>query len=296
MTLKFLEHRPFQLKDSAVCIGKFDGLHSGHRLLVDSLHKYEQFQKVLFTFSFGEAETIYSEEEKRFLAEKLGIDVYINCPFSEEICHMSPKEFLEDILIRQCGARAISVGEDFRFGFERSGDVAFLREQRSTYGYELNVFPKKKLLGDVVSSTRIRQELKKGTIERVNRLLGEPYFIRGTVRHGNQIGRTLNMPTANLVPPREKILPAFGVYASKVWMDGVAYTGVTNIGIKPTIPGENQAGVETFIMDFDLDIYGKELCVELYAFLRGEKKFSGLEALKAQMEDDKKNAYLFFEQ
>lgn len=294
--MKFLENRPFQLNDTAVCIGKFDGLHSGHRLLVDSLHKYEQLQKVLFTFSFGEAENIYSEEEKRFLAGKLGMDVYIDCPFNEELCHMSPQVFLEDILIRQCGARVISVGEDFRFGYERSGDVNFLREQSGTYGYELNVFPKKKLFGDVVSSTRIRRELKTGTIEMVNRLLGQPYFIYGTVQHGNQIGRTLNMPTANLLPPQDKILPEFGVYASKVWMDGVAYTGVTNIGIKPTIPGADRAGVETYIMDFNSDIYGKEICVELYAFLRGEKKFSGLEALKAQMEDDKKNAYLFFEQ
>ncbi len=294
--MKVLENRPFQLNDTAVCIGKFDGLHSGHRLLIDSLHQYERFQKVLFTFSFGEAQNIYSEEEKRTLAGKLGMDVYINCPFNEELCHMSPREFLEDILIRQCGAKAISVGEDFRFGFERSGDVNFLREQSARYGYELNVFPKKRLFGDVVSSTRIRKELRTGTIEMVNRLLGQPYFIYGTVQHGNEIGRTLNMPTANLLPPREKILPAFGVYASKVWLDGVAYNGVTNIGIKPTIPGVKQAGVETFLMDFHSDIYGKDICVELYAFLRGERKFSGLEALKAQMEDDKKNAYLFFEQ
>lgn len=294
--MRILENRPYELKDTAVCIGKFDGLHSGHRLLVDSLRKYEKLQKVLFTFSLGETETIYSEEEKRILAERLGMDIYINCPFCEELCHMSAESFLENILIRQCGARVISVGEDFRFGFERKGDVEFLRRQSGRYGYELNVFPKKKLLGDVVSSTRIRRELRSGEIQRVNRLLGQPYFIFGRVQHGNQIGRTLNMPTANLVPAREKILPAFGVYASRVWLDGICYTGVTNIGVKPTLPGENRAGVETFIMDFDSDIYEKEICVELFAFLRGEKKFSGLEALKAQMEEDKKNAYLFFEQ
>lgn len=294
--MRILEKRPYQLMDTAVCIGKFDGLHSGHRLLVDSIRQYEDLKKVLFTFSFPDTSSIYSEEEKRYLAEELGIDAYIACPFSRELSRMSPVEFLVDILLGECGAKVISVGEDFRFGYERRGDVDFLRKCSHIYRYELNVFEKKKLFGDVVSSTRIRKELKEGKISQVNALLGRPYFIYGSVCHGNQIGRTLNMPTANQIPHKDKILPPFGVYASKVYVEGDVYTGVTNIGIKPTIPGENQAGIETYIMNFDSDIYGKEICVELYAFLRGEQKFSDLDALRMQMEDDKKNAYLFFEQ
>lgn len=290
-----LEDMPYQLKNTAVCIGKFDGLHSGHRLLTDSIQSYQNKTKVLFTFSFPGAENIYDSEEKRYLAEQLGIDVYIDCPFDQTLSQMTPEAFLEQILIRQCGAEVISVGEDFRFGYERRGDVSFLRRNSEKYGYELNVFPKKEMYGEVVSSTGIREQLRQGNIEIVNCLLGQPYFIYGTVCQGNRIGgRELHMPTANQIPSPEKILPPFGVYASRVRWENKCYDGVTNIGIKPTIPGENQAGVETFIMDFDSGLYGQKICVELYAFLRSEQKFSSLDELRLQMEEDKRNASLFF--
>lgn len=295
--MRILEKRPFELRDTAVCIGKFDGLHSGHRLLTDSLSRYDKLKKVLFTFSFGNAPGIYSSEEKRYLAEKLGMDLYIDCPFDRELSHMSPEAFLETVLIGECGAKAISVGEDFRFGYNRQGDAALLKKYSARYGYELNVFPKKKMYGETVSSTRIRHELENGTIERVNALLGQPYFIYGKVCHGNQIGgRRFHMPTANQFLPEDKICPAFGVYASRVHIEGAVYHGVTNIGVKPTIPGVNQAGAETYIMEFDSDLYEKNICVELCAFLRSERKFPDMDTLMAQMEEDKNNAYLFFKQ
>lgn len=292
-----LEKRPFKLEDTAVCIGKFDGLHSGHRLLIDSICQYDKLRKVLFTFSFGDVPGIYSSSEKRYLAEKLGIDIYIDCPFSEELSHMSPQTFLETVLIDECGAKIISVGEDFRFGYKRKGDVELLRKYSARYGYGLNVFPKKRMYGDVVSSTRIRNELKNGSIQRVNALLGYPYLIYGKVCHGNQIGRKkFHMPTANQELPPDKLLPPFGVYASRIRVDGEVYHGVTNIGVKPTIPGVVHTGAETYIMEFDSDIYDKEICVELCAFLRSEKKFPDMDALMAQMKEDKKDAYLFFKQ
>ncbi len=292
--MMILEKGPYQLSDTAVCIGKFDGLHSGHQLLVEAVKNSTCKTKVLFTFSFETPEHIYSTEEKKYLAQQMGIDVYIACPFDNTLTHMSPLEFLERILIQQCGAKEICVGEDFRFGFERKGDVAFLAKHQETYGYKLRVFEKKKLAGECISSTRIRKVLKEGSIDEVNSLLGRPYMIYGTVHHGNQIGRTLNMPTANQIPSEGKVLPAFGVYASRVHIGERSYIGVTNLGIKPTIPGENKIGVETYIMDFDEDIYGQEIGVELHTFIRGEKKFSDLEALKAQMELDKRQASQFF--
>lgn len=291
-----MEKMPYGLENTAVCIGKFDGLHSGHKVLIDAIKRYEDRKKVLFTFSFPEAEHIYSREEKRYLAEKMGIDIYIECPFDEHLSRMSPEQFIKQILMEECGASVIAVGEDFQFGYQRSGDAELLKKYSYTYGYDLEVFPKKQLYGEVVSSTRIRKELKNGTIETVNRLLGHNYFILGEVCHGNQIGRTLNMPTANQNLSEHKILPSFGVYASRIHMGKQVYTGVTNLGIKPTIPGKNKAGAETYIMNFNSDLYGKEICVELCAFLRGEQKFSGLDALKRQMEDDKRNADLFFRQ
>lgn len=290
-----LEQMPYQLNNTAVCIGKFDGLHGGHRLLTDSIARYENRQKVLFTFSFPDGRQIYSEQEKRYLAEKLGIGVYINCPFDDRLSHMPPHVFLEEVLLRQCGAGVIAVGEDFRFGFGRSGDVAFLKERSERDGFILHVFPKKELLGRPVSSTRIRELLLEGEIGKAGQLLGQPYFICGTVRHGNQIARTLlNMPTANLVPPAEKLLPPFGVYASRVKTKYGVYNGVTNIGRKPTIPGENATGAETYIFGFCGDLYGTEICVELHAFLRSEQKFSGLDALKQQMQNDKKECEQYF--
>nr|MBP3598292.1 bifunctional riboflavin kinase/FAD synthetase [Eubacterium sp.] len=289
-----LEKGPYQLSDTAVCIGKFDGLHSGHQLLIDAVRNSTCKTKVMFTFTFETAEHIYSTEEKKYLAEQMGIDVYIACPFDQALTHMSPLEFLENILIRQCGAKEICVGEDFRFGFERKGDVAFLAKHQQTYGYRLRVFEKKKMAGECVSSTRIRKELKEGSLCDVNELLGRPYMVYGEVQHGNQIGRTLNMPTANQIPSSGKVLPAFGVYASRVYIGERNFIGVTNVGMKPTIPGESKIGVETYIMNFDEDIYGQKICVELHRFLRGEKKFSSLEELEAEMKADKDKAFYFF--
>lgn len=290
-----LEQMPYKLNNTAVCIGKFDGLHCGHRLLTDSIARYENRQKVLFTFSFPDGRQIYSEQEKRYLAEKLGIGVYINCPFNDRLSHMPPEVFLEEVLLRQCGAGVISVGEDFRFGFGRSGDVAFLRERSEQDGFTLHVFPKKEMFGGPVSSTRIRELLAEGEIGKAGELLGQPYFIRGTVRHGNQIARTLlDMPTANLLLPEGKLLPPFGVYASRARTVHGVFNGVTNIGRKPTIPGENAAGAETHLFGFCGDLYGTELCVELHAFLRREQKFSGLDALRRQMQNDKKTCEQYY--
>lgn len=288
-----LDKGPYLLSDTSVCIGKFDGLHSGHQLLIDAVRTSECRTKAMFTFSFMTNEHIYSEEEKRYLAEKMGMDVYITCPFDRSLAHMSPHDFLKEILIDQCGAREICVGEDFRFGFERQGDVAFLAEYQKIYGYRLRVFAKKKMDGECVSSTRIRRVLKEESVTEANRLLGRPYVIYGKVLMGNQIGRTLNMPTANQIPSEGKVMPAFGVYASVVYLDGKKYCGVTNVGVKPTIPGENIVGAETYIMDFQEEIYGKNICVELHGFLRKEKKFTNLMMLKEQMKTDKERAYRF---
>lgn len=286
-----LEQRPYQLKHTAVCIGKFDGLHAGHRLLIDSIKTYPDKLKVLFTFSFPDSEYIYSSEEKRYLANRLGIDVYIDCPFDDEFCRMPPEVFLEQVLCDECGAEVISVGEDFRFGYRRGGDVEFLQNRCDSDGFELNVFPKMEMEGSVVSSTRIRTILREGDIEMANRLLVWPYFIYGTVCRGNRLGSTkLNMPTANQIPAAGKILPPFGVYASQVHIQGRVYAGVTNIGRKPTIPGGDGVGAETHIIGFDGDLYGMDLCVELIGFLRKEQRFSGLEALREQMGRDRDRA------
>ncbi len=291
-----LDKLPCRLENTAVCIGKFDGLHSGHRLLLDSIRSYENMRKVLFTFSFPGTACLYSTEEKRDLAERLGMDVYIDCPFDESFARMTPQAFVEEILVKECGAGAVAVGEDFRFGHQRSGDVEFLRKCSDRYGFDLHVFEKKEMFGEPVSSTRIRKALKEGRIGLVNDLLGQPFFVYGEVCHGNQVGqRLLQMPTANQDPPPDKLLPPFGVYVSRVWVAGTSYTGVTNIGVKPTVSGEARPGVETHILDFDGDIYGEKIRVELYDFLRGERKFSELLELKQQMQKDRERVKKYFQ-
>ena len=195
-----------------------------------------------------------------------------------------------------CDAGVICVGDDFHFGKDRAGNVDILQKLAKEAGITCIVVKKKKMYDEIISSTRIREALAKGDLSLANELLGMPYMVQGEVVHGNEIGRTLDMPTANQIPDARKILPPFGVYASKVSFEGKQYYGVTNLGVKPTIPGENQVGAETCLLHFKGDLYGKNLQVELCRFLRGERKFAGLEQLMHQMEADKKNAGLFFGQ
>ena len=210
-------------------------------------------------------------------------------PFREETKSMTPEAFIQEILVERMDAKLICVGEDFRFGCGRRGNVEMLDEYASKYGYELCVFPKICEDGEVISSTRIRRELAEGKIETANRLLGDPYFVSGEVVHGNALGRTIGMPTANLVPGSQKLLPVYGVYASRVEVDGKIYAGVTNVGVKPTV-GASQANVETTLLHFDGDLYGKQMKVYFLYFLRPEQRFESLDALKAQMAYDKKRA------
>lgn len=291
-----INKRPYQLKNSAVCIGKFDGLHRGHQSLIEEISHFSGCNKVLFTFAFPGVPYILSPEEKRTKAEKLGIDTYVECPFDEALKEMTPKEFFEEILVRQCDAGVICVGDDFHFGKDRAGNVDILQNLAKEAGITCIVVKKKKMYDEIISSTRIREALVKGDLSLANELLGMPYMVQGEVVHGNEIGRTLDMPTANQIPDARKILPPFGVYASKVSFEGKQYYGVTNLGVKPTIPGENQVGAETCLLHFKGDLYGKNLQLELCRFLRGERKFAGLEQLMHQMEADKKNAGLFFGQ
>ena len=291
-----VKKQPYQMKNTAVCIGKFDGLHMGHQSLIAEISKYTQYQKVLFTFAFPEGPYILTPEEKYVKAEKLGIDFYVECPFDETLKELSAEEFFDEILLRQCDAKVICVGDDFHFGKNRGGDVRLLQKMSEKAGIVCIVVPKKKMYDEIISSTRIRKCLGDGSLSLANELLGAPYMVMGEVVHGNKIGRTLDMPTANQIPEGRKLLPPFGVYASRVCVEGEYYFGVTNLGVKPTIPGENQIGVETCLLQFEGDLYGKKIQVELCEFIRGERKFANLEQLMHQMEADKKNAGLFFGQ
>jgi len=294
--MEYISGTKFKYNNSAVTLGKFDGLHLGHQQLLDLVlsYKSEGLTAIMFSFmlhpsnlfSEKEFELIYTEEEKIAKLKRMELDVLISYPFTEATRTMEPEVFIRDILVGQLDAKVIVVGNDFHFGINRTGDVTLLKSYEKVYGYKVIACEKTKCKKEVVSSSTIRKALKEGDIDLVNLMLGQAYSIRGEVVHGRKLGRTIGMPTTNLIPPSNKLLPPCGVYSSKTRINGVYYPGVTNIGYKPTVGEDEQLGVETYIFDYSADLYGKTIEVELYTFMRGEIKFSSIEELMHKMQED----------
>ncbi len=305
----------FHLEKSAVTLGKFDGLHLGHQLLLNKIteQKKKGLNAVVFTFLYHpvnllsdrEMELIYTEEEKQHILEEYGVDVMISFPFTEETRSMEPEKFIEDILIHKMDAKYIAVGSDFCFGRNRRGNTKMLEEYASVYGYELEIIEKKKYerkeltTADQsaicngskcerkeISSSCIREQIGKGNMEKVIKLLGRPFSVRGEVLHGRKIGRTIGFPTTNLLPDKTKLLPPDGVYITLTNIDGQEYPGITNIGHNPTVGVTPEKRVETYLFDYDNDLYGKFIQVSFLERMRGEEVFHSLDELKAQMDKD----------
>lgn len=292
-------------RGSAVTLGKFDGLHRGHQVLTKELFAagQEGLQTIVFTFGThpraqvegGPAELLLTNEEKKELLEAQGLDILIEYPFNDITSHISPEEFVARILCQELLAKKIIVGTDFGFGYRRAGNVELLRQMSRDCGYELVVREKLKTKEGIdISSTYIKGLLKLGHMEQVNELLGYPFSIRAEVVHGNHYGRTFGMPTINQLPEPEKLLPPNGVYVSRTIVDGISYKSVTNIGTKPTIEGAYPKGAETFIQEFDQDLYGKTVEVQLYSYARPEMKFASREQLVAQMHRDNESALRYW--
>ncbi len=289
---------------SAVSIGKFDGLHVGHQKLISRLWDKKQYgcSTVVFTFDVPpgsrltgkKMQTLVTNAERCQMLEKAGIDYLIECPFVPEVASMEPEDFIEDVLVGRLNAKYIVVGTDCGFGHKRRGNCQLLQELAPKYGYEVEVVEKVQYKGRDISSTYVREEIGMGNMEFANFLLGYPYSVAGTVLHGNHIGASkLDMPTANIVPPAEKLLPPNGVYATRTFAQGRWYEGVSNIGMKPTVGGD-QKGIETYLFDFYGELYGREIRVELYAYERPEMKFCSLEELKDRMHKDMEFAKSYF--
>ena len=288
---------------SSVTLGKFDGLHRGHQKLINLIRREqgEKNRSVIFTFDVSPRSYILHSppkylltyEERRELAENLGVDILAECPFTEALMHMEPEDFVKEYLAERLHARYLAVGPDFRFGYQRRGTPELLKELGRTYGFRTEIVEKEKYKGRDISSTFVREELEKGHIEEVNQLLGYTYFTKGEIVHGRQLGRTIGIPTANLIPPVIKKLPPNGVYITESLIQGKTYQGITNVGYKPTVK-ENFLGVETYLFSCNADLYGQEARVELLAFLRPEEKFPSVEALKQQLRKDVKAAEQIF--
>ncbi len=294
-----------KLHHTAVALGKFDGLHRGHQLLFDKLMEYKQrgCQTVIFTFNFHPANVlsghrqklIYTHDERLKLIEKLGVDVLIEFPFTRETAHMQPEAFIRDILAGHIGASAIVVGDDFRFGYQRKGDVALLQEKAAEYGYIVEHCHKLCVGEQEISATMIRELISQGQMEMAAELLGRPYSIEGIVHRGRGNGRTVNMPTANLIPADDKLLPPDGVYVSRTRTpDGLEHNSLTNVGTNPTVGAGNARNAETFIFDYQGNLYDRQIRVEIFKRLRAEIRFESLQALREQVKLDEMAARRYF--
>ena len=331
----------FQLNNpSAVAIGKFDGVHLGHRMLIEDIVRYsgahDGVKSVVFTFnpspesffagqSFPELTTV---SEKRHIFERMGVDVLIEFPMNQDTVHTSPTEFISIYLVTRMKAAYIAAGADISFGDKGLGNADTIREGGIKFGYECNILDKVTYNGEDISSTRIREAVESGDMIPVTAMLGSPYRITGTVSHGRHLGHRLGMPTANLIIPPDKITGPKGVYYSKVYIGTGVYESISNVGVKPTIsesttqrvsddemktndhmPDDTESSChsishepsnhewslnvceellccESYIYDFDSDIYGDYIEVELLEFVRPEMKFDSIDELKAQMERD----------
>lgn len=291
-------------QESVVTLGKFDGIHNGHKKLLSKVKALagEQLKTVIFTFSIhpmtyfegDKPKVLMTNREKYEYLKNENFDYLIECPFVDKIVSMEPEDFVEEILIKQLKAKHIVVGKDFRFGHGRRGSVDTLRSYERRGCFNVHVLEKEKYEGKDISSTYVRSEVEMGRMEEVKNLLARPYTITGEVEYGRQLGRTLGIPTTNIMPEDSKLLPPYGVYFSKTIIDGVFYNGITNIGCKPTIAEQLKRGVETHLFDFTGDLYGKVLTVELYKYERPEMKFQNIDELKLQMEKDIQKAKTYF--
>lgn len=281
---------------SAVAIGKFDGIHLGHRQLLGEIiaKKQEGMKTVVFTFnpspnvlfSKVKEKELTSCEEKRKLFEDLGIDVLVEFPLTYESAATPKENFVKDILVQKLNAKHIVAGTDLSFGKNGEGNSAFLLEESSKYGFEVEIIDKISYKGEIISSTLVRKAISEGDVKKARFMLGSPYFVQGVVKKGNQIGRTIGFPTVNISAGEDKLLPPNGVYKTEVVFEGRILEAITNVGCKPTVADDGQIFIESYIYNFTENIYGKEIEVHFLEFIRKEQKFGSIEELKEQLQKD----------
>lgn len=290
---------------TVIALGTFDGLHLGHIDVINTARDYAErsgLKLAVFTFSNHPLALIrpdlvpvriISAEEKIKLLESFGVDYLINIPFTEDFAALSPDEFLEKLAC--FNYRCLVVGENFTYGFLGSGKTETLERSGRKNGFDVIVRPLVKMNGNVVSSTGIRNLIQAGHIEYANRMLGRAYSITGKIVHGEQRGRKLGFPTANIeLLHGEMAVPAPGVYAVTASIEGSIYEGMGNIGNNPTFNDVEHARLEVNLFNCSGDLYGKTMSVQFHKYIRAEKKFSGVEELCRQIEEDKKAIKTYF--
>ena len=294
-------------KKTIVTLGTFDGVHIGHNAILDKIckvAKHENLESIILTF-FPHPRKIVSNnydikllntiEEKSVLLEKIGIQNFIIHPFDKTFSELSPREFVTQVLVEKLNIQKIIIGHDHKFGKDRAADFNDLINFGKEFGFEVEEISAQQINEVSVSSTKIRNSLLEGNISLANKYLGYPYILTGNVVKGNQLGRTIGFPTANIeIPEDYKLIPKNGVYIVTANVNDETVFGMMNIGVKPTLE-ENKLSIEVHLLDFDKDIYNQKIRVHILERLRDEQKFESFEALKLQLEVDKQNTIHFFE-
>jgi riboflavin kinase/FMN adenylyltransferase len=286
-------------------IGNFDGVHRGHQVILQRCRDLAQAQNLpLLVITFepypeeffirgSEPPRLTRFREKLALLEEQGVSRVFCLRFNQDLANMDAEDFIQQVLVDGLDVRHLVVGDDFRFGRQRQGNFAMLCEAGENHGFVVENTPTVSVESDRVSSTRVRLALQQGELEQAQQMLGRPYFICGHVAHGDKRGRTIGFPTANIHMHR-KVVPLKGVFAVSV--DGLgdeSAPGVANVGVRPTVCGRSML-LEVHLFDFEQQIYGRHVQVNFHQFIRAEKKFDGLEALKEQIAADSTAARNYF--
>ncbi|MCM1273136.1 MAG: bifunctional riboflavin kinase/FAD synthetase [Clostridium sp.] len=288
--MKTVSYEKVKLQNTVVALGKFEGMHKGHMLLLDEvihIAAEKKLTSVVLTVNVPSDKVINTASEQHDILRKQNIDMVVPCMFTKAFASLLPEEFVKQILVDGLGAKYVVVGEDFHYGHKRLGNCDTLKHDGAVYGFQLVSFPKLSLDGKVVSSSYIRELIERGKMDEVYMYMGRYYKLTGTVVHGKMLGRTIGFPTVNIIPATEKLLPPSGVYASELECCGKCYKAVTNIGSNPTVTEDETVKIETHILDYNGDLYGREVQVSLKRFIRHETRFNSMEELKMQLEKDK---------
>jgi riboflavin kinase/FMN adenylyltransferase len=295
----FSNIKEYNNKKSVVTIGTFDGVHIGHKKILERIifnAKELNCESVVLTFfphprmvlqDNSVVQLLNTVDEKTILLEKTGIDNLIIHPFNQEFSRLTAEEFVKEILVNQLNIRKIIIGYDHRFGRNRTANINDLIVFGKEYGFEVEQISAQEINDNAVSSTKIRNAILEGNINLANNYLGYNYFFSGIVIKGKQVGRTIGFPTANIkINEDYKLIPKNGVYIVKSNYDKKTIFGLMNIGTRPTVEGKNQT-IEVFFLDFDKAIYYESLTIEIIEFIRNEQKFDSLNDLKNQINEDK---------
>lgn len=293
------------LRGTVLTLGVFDGLHIGHQRImqtvVESARVLDAVPTVI-TFDPHPRSVLYPEHAPPLLQtldqrlanfEFLGIEQAIVVRFDEEFAQIDAEAFLKDIVHERLQAREVYLGKGFFFGRDRGGNIELLREVSKKLGFFADEVGEVRLRKHRVSSSKIRKLLIEGRVNIARRMLGRPYGVEGQIVHGLKRGRTIGFPTANL-HPTNRVIPKFGVYATATLIDGTWRRSITNVGIRPTFDDNRAPSIETFVFDFDGDLYGAVLRVRFLHHIRDERKFNGIDELKAQINADSANAREYF--